>query len=373
MSSDKDFYQILGVSRDASEQDIKKAYRKLAMKYHPDRNSDDPEAAEKFKEASQAYEVLMDAQKRQAYDQFGEAGLGGMGGGGGPHGMDMGDIFGDIFSEIFGGRGRGGSRGGPHRGADMQYRIQITLEDAVKGKEVTLKVPTMVSCDSCDGSGAKPGSSPVTCETCHGQGQVRLQQGFFSVQQTCPTCHGDGKQINDPCHNCHGQGRLEKQKTLVVNIPAGIDDGDRVRLSGEGEAGVQGGPSGDLFVQVAIAQHALFTREDNHLFCEIPVDLITATLGGEVDVPTLTEGRVKLKIPAGTQSGKMLRLRGKGVKGLRQSTAGDMLCRIRIETPINLNAEQKKHLEAFRAASEGKTDENQPALSDWLKKIRNFF
>jgi molecular chaperone DnaJ len=269
MSTKRDFYEILGLSKGASEGEIKKAYRKLAMKYHPDRNSDDPDAGEKFKEATQAYEVLMDPQKKAAYDQYGHSGVDGMGGmgGGGPGGMDMNDIFGDIFSEIFGGGGgaRGGRGGGQQRGSDLRYQISLSLEEAVKGTSASIKVPTWIGCDTCKGSGAKPGSSPVTCGTCHGQGQVRMQQGFFSVQQTCPSCRGQGKTISDPCTSCHGQGRQQREKNLNVKIPAGVEEGDRIRLNGEGEAGMNGAPAGDLYVQVSIEPHSVFEREGPNL------------------------------------------------------------------------------------------------------------
>lgn len=313
--SKKDYYELLGVKRNATQDEIKKAYRRLAMKYHPDRTANDEEASEKFKECKEAYEILSDPNKRAAYDQFGHAGVdpraGGFGGGG--HG-GFGDIFEDLFGDIFGAaRGAQGRAQQGQRGADLRYNLQLTLEDAVRGKTVEISVPTYISCKECHGSGAKKGSTPQTCKMCNGMGQVRMQQGFFTVTHTCPTCHGAGKTISDPCTVCHGEGRTRETKKLSVKIPPGIDEGDRIRLSGEGEAGSQGGSAGDLYVQIHIQEHPIFTREQENLYCEVPLGITTATLGGEIEVPTL-EGKVKLKIPAGTQTGKLFRLRGKGVK-----------------------------------------------------------
>merc|ERR1711879_452219 len=329
--SKRDYYEVLGVDRSADERELKKAYRKLAMKYHPDRNPDDADAESKFKEATEAYEVLGDAQKRGAYDQYGHAAVDGSAGGGYGGGAGAGnfsDVFGDVFGDIFG--GGGGSRGGPQRGSDLRYTLELSLEEAVRGVEKKIRIPTLVNCGTCDGSGAKPGTSPKTCGTCNGVGQVRMQQGFFSVQQTCPTCHGQGKIIEDPCPSCHGRGTREETKTLSVKIPAGVDTGDRIRLAGEGEAGAMGGPAGDLYVQVSVREHSLFHRDGRNLYCDVPITIVDAALGGELEVPTL-EGRVKLKIPAETQSGKLFRLRGKGVVPVRGGAAGDLLCRVQVE------------------------------------------
>lgn len=371
--SKRDFYEVLGVERGASEQEIKKAYRRLAMKYHPDRNPDDATAKQRFQEASQAYEVLSDADKRSAYDRFGHDAVDGMGaaGAGGGFGAGAGnfsDIFGDVFGDIFGGGGRG--RGGPLRGADLRYTLEIDLEEAVRGTTAKIRIPTLVGCSTCDGSGAKPGSKPVTCTTCGGVGQVRMQQGFFSVQQTCPACHGKGKTITDPCGTCHGQGRVEETKTLSVKVPPGVDTGDRIRLAGEGEAGADGGPPGDLYVQMAVRAHPLFERDGKHLFCEVPISIADAALGGEMEVPTL-EGRVKLKIPPETQTGKLFRLRGKGIKPVRGGTVGDLLCRVVVETPVNLNKEQKELLEEFQRSLEG--DSHAPRRKSWFDGVKEFF
>jgi molecular chaperone DnaJ len=371
--SKRDYYEVLGVDKSASEQDIKKAYRRVAMKFHPDRNPDDPDADAKFKEASEAYEILSTPEKRQAYDQFGHAGVDqGMGGGaGGFQGGSFSDIFGDVFGDIFGGGG-GGRRSGPQRGSDLRYTLEISLEDAVRGTSVEIRVPTLQHCDTCDGSGAKPGTSPVTCGSCGGTGQVRMQQGFFQVQQTCPKCRGRGKTISDPCPDCHGQGLVEKTKTLSVKVPPGVDTGDRIRLSGEGEAGPAGGPSGDLFVQIAVKQHPLFERDGRNLYCEVPINFADAALGGELEVPTL-DGRVKLKIPAETQTGKLFRLRGKGVKPVRGGPVGDLLCRAVVETPVNLSKEQTKLLEEFRNTLSEGGDKQSPRQSSWFEGVKSFF
>ena len=372
--SKRDYYEILGVQRDASEKDIKKAYRRVAMKYHPDRNPDDKDAEEKFKEASEAYEILSDAQKRSAYDQFGHdavsgnAGAGGFGGGGG----NFSDIFGDVFGDIFGGGGGGGGRRGPARGSDLRYNLDIDLEEAVKGTEVKIRIPTMVACEPCGGSGAKKGSTPVTCTTCGGVGQVRMQQGFFSVQQTCPNCRGKGKMISDPCGSCHGQGRVEETKTLSVKVPPGVDTGDRIRLSGEGEAGPDGGPAGDLFVQIDVREHTIFERDGKHLYCEVPITFVDAALGGELEVPTL-DGRVKLKIPAETQTGKLFRLRGKGVAPVRGGATGDLLCRVVVETPVNLTKHQKELMQELQESFESEGNQQSPRKSSWFEGVKNFF
>ena len=369
--SKRDFYEVLGVAKNASEAELKKAYRRLAMKHHPDRNPDNAEAEEKFKEAKEAYETLNDAQKRAAYDQFGHAGVDPSMGGGGGYGGG-GASFSDIFSDIFGGGGGGGGAGQQtYRGADLRYNLNLSLEDAVKGTTVKIRVPTMVKCEPCDGSGAKKGTSPETCTTCAGHGQVRMQQGFFSVQQTCPDCRGTGKQIKNPCSSCHGQGRVQENKTLSVKVPAGVDNGDRIRLSGEGEAGENGGPSGDLYVQMAVKPHDIFERQDSNLICEVPIDMVTATLGGELDVPTLT-GRVKLKIPAGSQSGKVFRLKGKGVKPVRGGAVGDLLCAIAVEIPVKLNAKQEELLRQFGDSIEG-NGKHSPKTTSWVGGVKKFF
>ncbi len=372
--SKRDYYEVLGVAKDVSGKDLKKAYRRVAMKFHPDRNPGDKEAEEQFKEASEAYEILSDEQKRGAYDQFGHAGVdgqGGMGGGQGFGGGGFSDIFGDVFGDIFGGGGGGGrGRGGPARGSDLRYTLDLDLEDAVKGTTVKIRVPTLVSCKPCDGTGAKSGSKPSSCSTCGGVGQVRMQQGFFSVQQTCPTCRGKGSVISDPCGECHGQGRIEETKTLSVKVPPGVDTGDRIRLSGEGEAGTDGGPTGDLYVQMDVREHKIFQREDKHLHCEVPVSFVDAALGGEIEVPTL-DGRVKLKVPAETQTGKLFRLRGKGVKPVRGGSQGDLLCRIVIETPVNLSSKQKELLKEFKASVKG--DKHSPKQSNWFEGMKSFF
>jgi len=372
--SKRDYYEVLGVSRDVSEADLKKAYRRLAMKYHPDRNTDNSEDAEaKFKEAKEAYEVLNDANKRAAYDQYGHAGvdpsMGGRPGGGGGAGFE--DIFGDVFGDIFGGGRRGGGAQA-HRGSDLQYNLELSLEDAVFGTEVKIHVPTMVSCKSCSGSGAKAGTSATTCTTCHGAGQVRMQQGFFAVQQTCPQCRGKGKMIADPCPDCHGQGRKQEQKTLSVKVPAGVDTGDRIRLAGEGEAGENGAPAGDLYVQMHVKPHDIFTRDDNDLFCEMPITIGTATLGGEIEVPTL-DGKLRLKIPAETQTGKLFRMRGKGVKSVRGGVTGDLLCRVNVETPVKLSNKQKDLLKEFEKSVQEGGKHHSPQHASWGDRMKQFF
>lgn len=374
--SKKDYYELLGVKKGASAEEIKKAYRRLAMKHHPDRNADNKESVEKFKEIKEAYEVLSDDRKRSAYDQFGHAGVdpsmrGGFGGAG-PGGF--GDIFEDLFGDIFGGA-RGGGRGGrssAQRGADLRYHLALSLEDAVKGKSVEITVPTYVHCKTCDGSGAKKGTSPKKCHTCQGAGQVHMQQGFFAVTQTCPTCRGAGEVISDPCTSCHGQGRVKESKKLSVKIPPGVDDGDRVRLSGEGEAGVHGGPAGDLYVQIQVREHPIFKREQDNLYCEVPVSIFTVSLGGEIEVPTL-DNKVKLKIPAGTQTGKLFRIRGKGVKSPNSYTEGDLLCRVIVETPMELTSKQREMMEALQASMSEDSAKHSPQSSSWFDRVKKFF
>src|SRR5918992_2275659 len=367
--ANRDYYEVLGVNRDASEDDIKKAYRKLAMKHHPDRNPDNPKAEEHFKEAKEAYEVLTDANKRAAYDHYGHAGVdpsmaAGAGGFGG-----FSDAFGDIFSDIFGG---GRSRSTVFRGADLRYNLEITLEDAARGTETRIRIPAMEGCETCKGTGAKPGTQPATCTTCNGHGQVRMQQGFFSIQQTCPRCHGTGKMIANPCQPCTGTGRVKKHKTLSVKIPAGVDEGDRIRLSGEGEAGVNGGPSGDLYVVIHIKPHPVFTRDHNDLHCEMPISFTTAALGGDIEIPTL-DGYAKIKVPPETQSGRVFRLRGKGIKGVRSTAQGDLLCHVIVETPVNLTARQKELLEEFEAISGKDSGRHNPRAKSWMEKVKEFF
>ncbi len=369
----RDYYEVLGVNRDASEEDIKKAYRKLAMKWHPDRNPDNAKAEEHFKEAKEAYEILSDAQKRSAYDQFGHAGVdpqAGMGAGAGPGFGGFGDIFSDIFGEIFGG-GRAG-RSNVFRGADLRYNLEITLEQAAHGFETKIRIPSMSPCETCSGSGAKPGTQPQTCPTCHGAGQVRISQGPFSIAQTCPRCHGSGTAILHPCATCGGSGRVKLQKTLSVRIPPGVDEGDRVRLSGEGEPGINNGPSGDLYVQVHIKPHPVFQRDHDDLHCEMPVSFAAAAMGGEIDIATL-DGSARIKIPAETQSGKTFRLRGKGIKGVRSQTPGDLFCHVVIETPVNLTERQKELLREFEAISQKDAARHSPRSKSWLEKVKEFF
>ena len=374
--SKKDYYEVLGVNRDASEEEIKKAYRKLAMKHHPDRNPENPKAEEHFKEAKEAYETLSDGQKRAAYDQYGHAAFesGGMGGGSpfgaggaGAGGFDFGDIFGDIF-----GGARGGGRSQAHRGSDLRYNLEVTLEEAARGAQKQIRIPTMDECETCKGSGAKPGTSATTCQTCAGHGQVRMQQGFFSIQQTCPRCHGSGKQISSPCTSCHGAGKVKQHKTLEIKIPAGIDTGMRLRHSGHGEAGSHGAPSGDLYVEIHIRPHSVFQREGDDLHCEMPISFSTAALGGEIEIPTL-DGKASIKIPAETQSGKIFRLRGNGIKGMRTNSHGDLNCHVVVETPSNLTDRQKELLREFESISEQDSARHSPRAKSWMGKVTEFF
>lgn len=371
----RDYYDILGVQRSATEAELKKAYRRLAMKYHPDRNEGDAQAEERFKEAKEAFEILGDAQKRQAYDQFGHAGVDPAmhGGAGAAGGASFSDIFGDVFGDIFGNATAGGRRGSRvHRGADLQYNLEVTLEQAVAGTTAKVRVPSWVICEICGGNGAKKGTQPGACNTCGGIGQIRMQQGFFSVQQTCPTCRGSGQVISDPCGNCRGRGRVQETRTLSVKIPPGVDSGDRIRLAGEGEAGDRGGPAGDLFVVISVKPHELFERDGSDLLCEVPINVVAAALGGEREIPTL-DGRVKLKIPAGTQTGKIFRMRGKGVRPIRGSVPGDMLCRVRVETPVNLTAEQRELLSQLGASIERSSRRHSPEEGSWLEGVKKFF
>jgi len=368
----RDYYEILDVERTVSDAELKKAYRRFAMKYHPDRNPDDSEAEVRFKECKEAYEILSDPQKRAAYDQFGHAGVQQGAAAGGAGGAGFGDIFEDIFGDIFGGGRAGGGGQRAYRGSDLQYNLQLTLEEAVHGTEVEIRVPTMVTCESCNGTGAEEGSEPEVCPTCHGAGQVRMQQGFFSVQQTCPNCHGSGKIISNPCHSCHGEGRVEEHKTLSVKVPAGVDNGDRIRLTGEGEAGINNGPAGDLYVQIMVKPHDIFTRDGNNLLCEVPVAFSTAALGGELEVPTL-DGKLKLKVPAETQTGKLFRMRGKGVKPVRGGMEGDLLCRIVVETPVNLTKQQKELLQQFEASMKEGGKRHSPREHGWVDGVKSFF
>jgi molecular chaperone DnaJ len=370
----KYYYEVLGVNKDASEDEIKKAYRKLAMKYHPDRNPDNPKAEEQFKEAKEAYEMLSDDQKRAAYDQYGHAGVDpSMGAGAGAGFGGFSDAFGDIFGDIFGGaRGGSGQRSNVYRGADLRYNMEISLEEAARGSETKIRIPVQSTCETCKGSGARPGTSPVTCTTCNGHGQVRMQQGFFSVQQTCPKCHGTGKMVKDPCPTCHSAGRVKQNKTLSVKIPAGVDEGDRIRLSGEGEAGVNGGPTGDLYVVIHLKQHEIFQRDGGNLHCEMPISFTTAALGGEIEVPTL-DGAAKMKIPAETQTGAVFRLRSKGIKPLRSSEHGDLMVHVVVETPVKLTEKQKELLREFDTSTQADAGKHSPKNKSWVDKAKDFF
>jgi molecular chaperone DnaJ len=372
--ANRDFNEELGVNRDAAADEIRQAYRKLAMKWHPDRKADNPKAVAHFQEAQQADDELSEPPKRAADHQYGHAGVdpqAGMGGAGGAPGFGVfGDIFNDFFGDIFGGA-RGG-RSSVYRGADLRYNLEITLEQAAHGFESRIRIPTMVPCDTCHGSGAKPGSQPQTCPSCRGAGQVRVSQGPFSIAQTCPRCHGTGRIIPNPCATCGGGGRVKHQKTLSVKIPAGVDEGDRVRLSGEGEPGLNGGPSGDLYVQVHIRPHAVFQRDHDDLHCEMPISITTAALGGEIEIPTL-DGSARIRVPTETQSGKTFRLRGKGIKGVRSHQPGDLFCHVVVETPVNLTARQKELLKEFEGISDRDVARHNPRSKSWYEKVREFF
>ncbi|HOX88692.1 MAG TPA: molecular chaperone DnaJ [Burkholderiaceae bacterium] len=379
--SKRDYYEVLGVARDASDEDLKKAYRRLAMKHHPDRNNGEKDSEAAFKEVKEAYEVLCDGNKRAAYDRYGHAafdpragGPSGPGGfGGGAEGMGgFADAFGDIFSEIFGGGRAGGGRSNVYRGADLRYNMELTLEQAARGYATEIRVPSWDECGTCHGSGAKPGTQAKTCGTCGGQGSVRMAQGFFSVQQTCPTCHGKGKVIPEPCTTCHGHGRLKTQKTLEVSIPAGIDEGQRIRLAGKGEPGLNGGPAGDLYVEIHIAAHDVFQRDGDDLHAELPLSFATATLGGEVEVPTL-EGRATVPVPEGTQTGKTFRLRGQGIQGLRTGHRGDLYIHVIVETPVRLTDKQKKLLREFDESVRAGGDKHSPHTKSFMDRMKSFF
>src|SRR6202451_58788 len=373
----RDYYKVLDLARNASEADIKKAYRRLAMKFHPDRNPGDHDAEEKFKEAKEAYEVLSESQKRGLYDQYAHAGVeasrNAHSGASGFSGAEaFSDIFGDVFGDIFGGARRGG--GGPQvfRGADLRYEVELDLAEAVFGRTIEIEVNKFIECELCHGSGAAKGSQPATCETCSGSGQVRISQGFFTLQQTCPHCRGSGRIVRNPCDQCLGQGRIRRNKKLSVKIPAGVDTGDRVRLSGEGEAGRNGGPPGDLYVEVHVREHAIFERDGVHLSCEVPIAFATAVLGGSVDVPTL-DGQVSLKIPAETQSGRVFRLRDKGVKPVRGGARGDLFCRVVVETPVHLSAEQRELIKKLEESLKVHAAKHAPREKGFLEGVRRFF
>jgi molecular chaperone DnaJ len=370
----RDFYEVLGVAKGADEAALKSAYRKLAKQFHPDVNKDDPQAEQKFKEVSEAYEILKDPQKRAAYDQFGHAAFNGGGGPGGPggFGFDPGSAFSDIFEDLFGditGRGRRGGHGAG-RGSDLRYDMAISLKEAYSGKQAEIHVPSLSQCEHCHGSGAEPGSSPVTCPTCRGQGRVRAQQGFFTIERTCPACQGRGQTIKDPCEACNGAGRVQKERTLSVNVPAGVEDGTRIRLAGEGEAGVRGGPPGDLYIFLAVKPHEIFERDGPNLHAHVPVSLTTAALGGEIEVPTIEGARAKIKIPEGTQSGRQFRLRGKGMPILRSTTHGDLYVEVFVETPVNLSKKQKEMLKEFAAESGEHTS---PETHGFFAKVKSLW
>ena len=373
----RDYYEVLGVAKNVPEEELKKAYRKLAMKHHPDRNPGDKTSEEKFKEAKEAYEMLSDPEKRAAYDRFGHAGVDpNAGGAGGQDFSGFADAFGDIFGDIFGAsRGKGGAGGGRsnvYRGSDLRYAMEITLEQAAAGFSTEIRVPSWESCTTCEGTGAKPGTKAETCKTCGGQGQVRMQQGFFSIQQTCPSCHGSGKTIPNPCKPCDGVGRVRKQKTLEVKIPAGIDDGMRIRSAGNGEPGLNGGPPGDLYVEISVKVHRVFQRDGDDLHCEVPVGFARAALGGSIDVPTLS-GRASFDLPEGTQTGKTFRLRSKGIKNIRSGVQGDLYCHVLLETPVKLSDHQKKILKSFEDSLEEGGTHHSPHSKNWMEKVKEFF
>ncbi|MBR9862445.1 MAG: molecular chaperone DnaJ [Rhodobacteraceae bacterium] len=377
----RDYYDLLGVSKGASEQELKKAYRKKAMELHPDRNKDNPDAEAQFKEVNEAYDVLKDGDKKAAYDRYGHAAFeGGMGGGGGRGGgfhpgggADFGSAFSDVFDDLFGDfMGGGGRRGGGQRatrGSDLRYNLTISLEEAFTGKQQNISVTTSVTCDTCDGSGAEGGAEPATCPTCSGMGKVRAQQGFFTVERSCPTCGGRGQIITNPCSACSGSGLQQRERSLGVNIPAGVETGTRIRLAGEGEAGMRGGPTGDLYIFIEVEDHPIFEREGSNLFCRVPVSMTTAALGGEIEVPTIDGGKSRVKVPAGSQSGKQMRLRGKGMPALRSNQSGDLFLELAVETPVNLTSKQKELLREFEDLSE----DNSPESTNFFGKVKTFW
>ena len=367
----RDYYEVLGVDHGASEADVKKAYRRLAMKYHPDRNPDNADSEERFKEATEAYEILADTEKRERYDRFGHAGVEGMASGFDGFSGNFSDIFSDVFGDLFSG-GRGRARSSAQRGGDLRYSLEINLEQAVAGDNVEIRVPSLQMCDDCEGTGATAGTKPVDCPSCGGTGQLRVSQGFMAFQQTCPRCRGVGKVIKDPCRSCNGGGRVEQRETLSVRVPPGIDDGDRLRLTGKGDAGLNGGPPGDLYVQFSVAEHPIFERDGSNLYCDVPLSFVDAVLGGEIDVPTL-DGRVKLKVPPETQTGKLFRLRGRGSPSARGGPTGDLLCRMVIETPVRLSEQQKDLLREFKATLEANGTTHSPRETSWFQSVKNFF
>ena len=367
----RDYYEVLGVDHGASEADVKKAYRRLAMRYHPDRNPDDADSEERFKEATEAYEILADTEKRERYDRFGHAGVEGMASGFDGFSGNFSDIFSDVFGDLFSG-GRGRSRSSVQRGGDLRYSLEINLEQAVAGDNVEIRVPSLHMCDDCDGTGATVGTKPVDCPSCGGTGQLRVSQGFMAFQQTCPRCRGVGKVIKDPCRSCNGGGGVGERGTVSVGGPPGIDDGDRLRLTGKGDAGLNGGPPGDLYVQFSVAEHPIFERDGSNLYCDVPLSFVDAVLGGEIDVPTL-DGRVKLKVPPETQTGKLFRLRGRGSPSARGGPTGDLLCRMVIETPVRLSEQQKDLLREFKATLEANGTTHSPRETSWFQSVKNFF
>lgn len=370
--SKRDYYEVLGVSRTVSETELKTTFRKLAMQYHPDRNQGDKDAEIRFKEINEAYQALSDADKRAAYDQYGHAAFANGGGGGGPgFGNDFSDFMTDIFDNFFGEtRGRGRSSGGRERGSDLRYNLEITLEEAFTGKTETIKIPTPITCDACSGSGAKSGSKPRQCPTCGGHGRVRASQGFFAVERTCPNCHGRGEVIDDPCESCGGAGRVTRERTLSVNIPAGVEDGTRIRLAGEGEGGLRGGPAGDLYIFLSLKPHQFFQRDGSDLFCRVPISMVTAALGGDITVPGIDGTEEKVTIPEGTQTGKQIRMRGKGMPILRSRGAGDLYIQVVVETPQKLTKRQRELLAEFNTES---SKETHPESSGFFSRMKEFF
>ena len=373
--SKRDYYELLGLSKGASADEIKKAYRAKAKELHPDRNADNPNAEAQFKEVNEAYDVLKDAEKKAAYDRFGHAAFeGGMGGGGRPGGQGdftsaFSDVFDDLFGDFMGGGRRSGGRNRATRGSDLRYNLRVSLEEAYTGLQKSIKVPTSVQCGSCNGTGAESGSEPTTCPTCSGMGKVRATQGFFTVERTCPTCSGLGQMIKNPCRSCSGAGRVEKDRSLSVNVPAGVETGTRIRLSGEGEAGMRGGPAGDLYIFIEVEEHKIFNRDGLNLFCRVPVSMSSAALGGDIEVPTIDGGRSRVKIPQGSQSGRQMRLRGKGMPAIKSSHSGDMFIELAVETPVNLTSRQKELLREFEKLSE----DNNPESTSFFSSVKSFW